>query len=248
MKLYGELAEWWPVFSPPEHYVEEAAELAGLLREAGAPAQGTLLELGSGGGSNAFHLKHDYALTLVDLSPEMLAISRDINPECEHLTGDMRSVRLGRTFDVVFVHDAVMYMTTEAKLRSVMETAFAHCTEGGLVLMVPDCVRENFGTIPETKCGGEDNGERGLRYLSWTRDPDPTDTTYEVHFAIMLREGDTVRVEHDAHVFGLFRRADWLHLLEGVGFAPRSVTDSYGREIFVGVKPQPRRSARLTGG
>ena len=30
----------------------------------------------------------------------------------------MRNVRLGRTFDAVFVHDAIMYMTTEVDLRA----------------------------------------------------------------------------------------------------------------------------------
>ncbi len=33
--------------------------------------------------------------------------SRELNPDCEHVLGDMRTLRLGRTFDAVFVHDAV---------------------------------------------------------------------------------------------------------------------------------------------
>jgi trans-aconitate methyltransferase len=56
-------------------------------------------------------------MTLVDLSEEMLVVSRRLNPECEHLLGDMRTLRLGRSFDAVFVHDAIDYMTTEADLR-----------------------------------------------------------------------------------------------------------------------------------
>ena len=32
-------------------------------------------------------------------------MSRSINPECEHVQGDMRTLRLGREFDAVFVHD-----------------------------------------------------------------------------------------------------------------------------------------------
>ena len=42
-------------------------------------------------------------MTLVDLSDGMLAVSRQLNPECEHHLGDMRTVRLGRTFDAVWV-------------------------------------------------------------------------------------------------------------------------------------------------
>jgi hypothetical protein len=38
----------------------------------------------------------------------------------------MRTLRLGRAFDVVLVHDAIMYMTTEEELLAAAETAFAH--------------------------------------------------------------------------------------------------------------------------
>ena len=48
----------------------------------------------------------------------MLALSATLNPECEHLEGDMRTLRLGRTFDVVFIHDAISYLTTEDDLRA----------------------------------------------------------------------------------------------------------------------------------
>jgi hypothetical protein len=109
-RFYSDLAEWWPLISPPEEYVEEAAFAASLLRMADPPTR-TVLELGSGGGNNAFYLKHEFEMTLVDLSDDMLAVSRELNPECEHLQGDMRTVRLGRTFDAVFLHDAIDYMT-----------------------------------------------------------------------------------------------------------------------------------------
>ena len=83
----------------------------------------TLLELGLGGGNNTSHLKRHFALTLVDRSPAMLAVSRALNPDCEHVTDDMRTVRLGRIFDLVFVHDAVSYLTTEDDLRAALETS-----------------------------------------------------------------------------------------------------------------------------
>ena len=42
-----------------------------------------------------------------------------------HHVGDLRSVRLGETFDAVLVHDAIDYMTTEVELRAAFETARA---------------------------------------------------------------------------------------------------------------------------
>jgi hypothetical protein len=59
-RLYTDLAEWWPLFSPPSHYDEEAADLLATLLSATDPPARTMLELGSGGGSLASHFKHHH--------------------------------------------------------------------------------------------------------------------------------------------------------------------------------------------
>lgn len=234
LKLYQELAAWWPLLSTPADYADEAAFFRQTLVEVCEKPPRTLLELGSGGGNNASHLKAHFRMTLVDLSAEMLAVSRVLNPECEHVAGDMRTVRLGRRFDAVFIHDASMYMITEHDLRRAIETAYIHCEDGGAALFAPDCVRETFA--PSTDHGGHDGETRSLRYLEWAYDPEARDTTFVVDFAYLLRENETVRVEHDRHVCGLFARADWLRLLSEVGFQASVVIDSYNRELFVGKK------------
>ena len=236
MKLYDELAEWWPLFSAPADYAEEAAFFAQVLNDSCKPPPRTVLELGSGGGNNALYLKSKFEMTLVDLSAQMLAVSRKLNPECDHREGDMRTVNLGRTFDAVFIHDAIAYMTTEADLRAAISNAYRHCRAGGVALFVPDCVRETF--VAETSHGGHDGESRSLRYLMWTTDPDPTDTTYRTDFAIMLRDqsGET-RVVHDWHIEGIFPRAEWLRILRKVGFEPTTTTDKWNREIFIAKRP-----------
>jgi SAM-dependent methyltransferase len=241
-KLYNDLASWWPLMSSPADYAEEAAFYERTLVEASERPPRTVLELGSGGGNNASYLKARFEMVLVDLSPGMLEVSRRLNPGCEHAQGDMRTVRLGREFDAVFVHDAVCYMTTEADLRRAMETAFVHCRPGGVALFAPDHLRENFA--PSTEEGGHDGDGRAMRYLMWTWDPDPADATYTVDFAYLLREADgSVRVEHDRHVEGLFSRGDWLRLLREVGFEPRVVPFDHSElepgayELFVARRP-----------
>src|SRR3954469_10230569 len=97
-KLYEELADWWPLMSAPADYEEEAAFFADALARACARPPRSVLELGSGGGNNASHLKRRFDLALVEPSAGMLAVSRALNPECEHVQGDMRTVRLGRLF------------------------------------------------------------------------------------------------------------------------------------------------------
>lgn len=238
-KLYTDLASWWPLLSAPEDYEEEATIYADALRAACTVPPRTLLELGSGGGNNASHMKGRFEeVVLVDSSPGMLAVSRALNPECEHIEGDMRTVRLGRQFDCVFVHDAVCYMTTEDDLRRAIETAFVHCHPGGAALFAPDYVTETFR--PGTGHGGHDgNDGRALRYLEWTWDADPRDGRYTVDYAYILREADgSARAVHDRHEEGLFSRAVWLRLLSDAGFEPEAVNVQHSdvegtSEVFV---------------
>ena len=229
LHLYRDLAAWWPLISAPEEYTEEAATAATVLSSASIPVR-EVLELGSGGGHNAVHLKKRFSLTLVDLSADMVAVSRRLNPECAHHQGDMRTVRLGREFDAVFVHDAVAYMTTEADLRQVVETAFAHCRPGGIALFVPDHTAETFE--PVTDHGGSDGPDgRGARYLEWTTDPDPGDTWIQSEYAFLLRDRDgSVRVVHETHRIGLFRREVWLGLLAGAGFHAEAITEQTSQD------------------
>ena len=239
--LYDEMADWWPLLSSPEDYGPEAAEYERLLLEHARRRVTTVLELGSGGGNNASHLKRRFRLTLVDRAPGMLAVSARLNPDCEHIEGDMRTLQLGRTFDAVFVHDAIAYITSEEDLRAVFMTAFVHCRPGGAALFVPDFVHETF--TEGIDFGGHDGRDRALRYLEWHWDPDARDTTYVMDFAYLLRLPDgSVDVRHDRHVCGLFRRSTWLRLLEETGFEPEGVPltvdqdESCGREGFVGVR------------
>ena len=242
--LYTELADWFHLLTQPDDYAEEAAEWSRFIAEALGRAPATMLELGSGGGNNASHMKGATRLTLADLSPAMLALSRRINPACEHVTGDMRTVRLDRTFDAVFIHDAICYITNEADLRRTFETAFLHCAPGGVALFVPDEVRESFK--PTTDSGGHDGAAAGpdagraLRYLEWTWDPDPSDDEIVTDFAYLLRERDgSTRALHDRHRFGLFARATWLGLMKEAGFV-----DAVPRDTPIGSRPFLARKKR----
>ena len=240
-KLYFDLASWWPLMSAPAEYKEEAALYEQAILDAADRPPQTILELGSGGGNNASHLKARFKMTLVDLSPGMLEVSQALNPECEHSQGDMRTVRLGREFDAVFVHDAVTYMTSKADVPQAIATAFVHCRPDGVVLFAPDHVRENFR--PSTDHGGHDGADRAMRYLEWTWDPDPADATCIVDYTYVLRERDgQVRVVHDRHLEWLFSRSDWLRWLSEAGFVPQVVPIDHSElepgsyEVFVGHK------------
>src|SRR6185295_7784338 len=133
-------------------------------------------------------------------------------------------------------------MTTDADLKAAIVTAFLHCEPGGAALFAPDHVRENFAV--STGTGGHDGECRSLRYLSWTWDPDPSDTTYVVDYAYLLRDADgSVRAVHDRHLEGLFTRADWLRWLTDAGFDAAAVPLEHSEipsgqyEVFIAKRP-----------
>jgi SAM-dependent methyltransferase len=242
MRMYSDLAPWFHLLTHPSEYADEAGFVTRAVGEVVGPGARALLELGSGGGNNASHLKERFACTLTDLSPEMLALSQTINPECEHLQGDMRTLRLGRAFDVVLVHDALSYLTTEDDLRSAIETAASHVRPGGAVILVPDATTEIFE--PTTDHGGHDGEDgRRLRYLEWTHPLEsPSATTYVTDYVIVAQaDGDEPLVVHDRHVLGLFPEATWRRLIvdAGLELVDTTVENPYPLEqaAFVARRP-----------
>jgi SAM-dependent methyltransferase len=239
MRFYAEFSAWWPLFSPPDDHVEAAADLLRRLAPLPEPGAATLLELGSGGGSLAFHLKRQFVLTLTDLSEGMLAQNRKLNPEAEFVQGDLRTLRLNRQFDYVFMGDSVCYMLDAADLQAAIETAAIHCTPRGKVVIIPDYVAETYES--GTDHGGTDDEDgRGFRYLWWSWDPDRSDTTYLVDFAFMMRESSgAVHVVHDRHTEGVFPKAVWFAAFARAGLFARYELDRWGRPVFTA-----RRSRR----
>jgi len=233
-RMYTDLASWWPVLSPPQEYEGEAPFMAGLLRTGERPVM-TLLELGCGGGNLASHMPAHVPgvqLTLVDLSEQMLSLSRSLNPDAEHIEADMRTMRLNRAFDAVLVHDAIDYLLTRDELDDLAATIAEHLHPGGVAVLAPDHVVEAF--VPGTDWGGSDAPDgRAARYLEWTWDPDPDDTWAQADYSFVLREPDgEVTFVGESHKFGLFPVQTWLEVLEQAGLSAVPIAEQTddGRE------------------
>ncbi|HET9894752.1 MAG TPA: class I SAM-dependent methyltransferase [Streptosporangiaceae bacterium] len=252
-RIYTDLAGWWPLISPPHEYAREAAYLAHLVGQAGPAGKDhapEVLDLGSGGGHIALHLKHLFDLTLVDISGDMLAASRRLNPECDHRQGDMRTVRLHRTFDAVLVHDAIDYVVGVGDLRAVIETAAAHCRPGGLAIFVPDYVKDTFSELTGGGGGGVDSEGRTATFSERTWDPEPADDWVQAEYEFILRDasGDR-RVVHEIHRLSAYSRGTWLAELASAGLIIEQDPSGRGRpatapgrrpdNLFVARRPVP---------
>ena len=238
-RLYNDLAYLWPIISPPGEYAGEAACWREVLQDQLGPGRHHILELGVGGGHNLSHLTQHFQATAVDISPEMLSLSRNLNPGVQHYLGDMRTVRLERSFDGVFIHDAISYMLTESDLSATFETARIHLRPGGVLLVVPDWVQEVFPGTAEFNWVREADGVQ-VSIQEHLHDPDSNDTQVESRFCYTIRQSGGVRVEHDTHTTGLFPIGTWTALMEGAGFRTETVPvpgneGGYGGILFLGV-------------
>ncbi len=252
-RMYDDLARLWPWISPPEDYEEESQFWRAALRAKLGPGRHRLLELGVGGGHNLSHFAQEFAATAVDLSARMLEQSQRLNPGVEHLVGDMRTLRLHRTFDAVLVHDAIDYMVSLKDLRAVFATAAAHLRPNGVLIVAPDYTKETFedGAVYSRTTSGP---SICLTHVEIDFDPDPSDTTLESLMLSLIREDGEIRVELDRHTIGLFSQATWIEELTQAGFEverwpTREDDDPRERALYVGVfTVVPRKRERMVRG
>lgn len=225
-RMYGEFAHLWQQISSPDDYAEEAAELRevmfdllrGRLEGSAEPYRPKVLEMGVGGGNILSHMTGYLDAVATDSSPEMLDVSRVVNPSVEHIVGDMRTLRLDRIFDAVMILDAISYMLTLDDLRKTFETARAHLEPGGVFIAGPDWI-DGITAIPNLSCKLGKSNE--LSYAEYVHDPDPNDTEVELIFNFYIPQPDgSVKVEEDRHRHGLFPLQAWLLTMREARFEP----------------------------
>ena len=241
-RLYDDLAWLWPLLSPPEDYAPEAEALRDLIAQHFGDRRGgerlSLLELGAGGGHTLVHLADAFDCVAVDLSEAMLGNCRALVPGAQAIVGDMRTLRLGRTFDIVLVHDAIDYMTTAEDARATCATIAAHLAPGGVAFVAPTYTRETF-IDGEVADDGTTTDAEELTYFSYVHDPDPADDQFEMILLYLIRDrprkgtSRQVQVVEDRHTCGLFSAADWLGFCRDAGLVAHHEADDVGWSLFV---------------
>jgi SAM-dependent methyltransferase len=222
-RLYKDLAWIWPTLSPPEDYIEEGEFLTNLIKTYMSYPPKMMLHLGCGGGHIDMTLKKQFQVTGVDISENMLALARKLNPENRYVLGDLRNIRLEEKYDVVLLYDGINYMSTEEDLKAAFESAFINLNNNGIVLTV---VEETPGSFQQnkTKVQHRAKGDIELTYIEHWYDPNPSDSAYETTFVYLIRKNKKLTVEFDLHICGMFEVEVWERLLREVGFSPKRDT------------------------
>jgi SAM-dependent methyltransferase len=144
--VFGGYSRYYDLLYRDKDYARESKWIAETIRRH-VPTASSVLEIGCGTGLHAAFLAADgLDVTGVDMSRGMLEaaaerkseLPADIASRLSFHEGDARTVRLGRTFDVVISLFHVMsYQTSNADLAAAMATARAHVRDGGAFIF--DC-------------------------------------------------------------------------------------------------------------
>jgi SAM-dependent methyltransferase len=205
---------WGDATTEYAHYCRHVTSL--IQQHAKRPVS-TLLDIGCGGGKNVLNLKRQFSVTGVDLSPTMLAQARDLNPECSFFQGDMRTVRLDRTFDAVLMDDAISHMSCLPDFAAAFQNAYAHLNPGGVLVATPDVTTETFQQNRTSVTRATRNGF-DVVFVENVYDPDPADEQYETTILYLIRDHGRLRVETDHWTMGIFPLDTWMRVLRETGF------------------------------
>lgn len=212
---YEDLAWTEPVISPPGSYREVSDAYWKYLCEHSEGEPVSLLHLGSGAGLDDFNLKSRVSITGVDISRGMVDQAKKFNPEVEYHIGDMREVRLERTFDAVMIPDSAGYMVSEDDLVRAVSAAEIHLKPGGVLLIVCH-TREEFRNNNFTYSGSLDDTE--ITVFENNHICGNTGERYEAVMVYLIRKQGHLEIITDIHTLGLHSRSLWMDLFRSFSF------------------------------
>lgn len=140
MTVFADYSRYYNLLYADKDYIGESDYVAHLI-ERYAPNARNLLDLGCGTGRHAALLAaKGFDVHGVDMSEAMLTMAASIKSDAKlsFSSGDLRSVRLDRKFDVVTsLFHVFCYQTSNNDLQSSFLTAYEHLHDGGILIF--DC-------------------------------------------------------------------------------------------------------------
>lgn len=126
------------------HYREEVERIVGIVNQY-MPTAKTILDIACGTGAQAKYLAEYYAVTGLDLSPEMLAIAKAKVPSGQFIVADMCNFSLDVSFDVVAnLYGSIGFAENYNAMKSSMKCVYEHLNLGGVFILTPWSTKETF--------------------------------------------------------------------------------------------------------
>lgn len=194
-----------------------------------------LLDVACGTGLHLERLKAHFEAEGLDLSPELLEIARERNPELTFHRADMRTFALDARYDLVTcLFSSIGYMTTLDDLHRAIARMADHLVPAGLLLVEPWFIPEEWK--PNTvHAMFIDEPELKIARIN-TSFTEGRLSIFDLHHLIGTPEGTEHVVEH--HELGLYTVEEMTGAFTAAGLDvqhdPEGLT---GRGLYVASKP-----------
>jgi SAM-dependent methyltransferase len=217
-------------------YGAEAQQLVALIGEHLRSGGNRLLDVACGTGYHLQFLKGHFYVEGLDVSPELLQVARQRNPEVVYHQADMVDFEVGHTFDVVTcLFSSIGYVKTRDNMTRAIGCMARHLVPGGLLIVEPWFTPETWkpGTVhallvdePELKIARVSTSltEGGL-------------SRFDLHHLIGTPEGTVHLIER--HELGLFETGEMRDAFAQAGLEVTYDADGLtGRGLFLGKRPR----------
>jgi SAM-dependent methyltransferase len=207
-------ADWYDGFYGAKDYAAEAARVIEVV-DGLAPDASTLLDVACGTGRHLEHFVGRFRCEGSDLDETMLAAARRRLPDVRFTPGDLVSLDLGRTFDVVTcLFSSIGYCRTPDRLRAAIAALARHVNPGGVLVVEPWFTPDRWEDFGRVRGNVVEHGEtHAVRVIATSRVGDAA--VLHIHY-VEARPGD-IRHEDRREEFGLFTREQYVDAVAGTG-------------------------------
>ena len=234
--LHNQLAKYYDRVYSYKDYLDEAVRVQNLIIKYLESGGNSLLDVACGTGFHLKHLKDDFVCTGVDISKSMLKIARKNTKGVTFKEADMKSLRLGKEFDVIVcLLSSIGYVKTAASLEKTIRNFSKHLKKGGLALIEPSHANSTYvkGEPRLTTYDGKDAKIARINYTNFRQ------ATAVLNMHILIAErGKDAKYFVDKHELGLFGINSTLRIMKASDLKSKYLKNGLmtGRELFVGIK------------
>jgi ubiquinone/menaquinone biosynthesis C-methylase UbiE len=221
-------------FALGKDYQAEAYHLTTLIQKYKESTGNQLLDMACGTGEHIRHLKNNFEIVGIDISPEMLSIAKQKNPAVCFYEADMLDFQLDKQFDVILcLFSAIGYLVTKRKLGRVVQKVSNHLKRGGIYIVEPWYSPEDIYKQMNLVEYGEKEGIKACRM----RETEINGKVVKSKGYILVSKNGHVSCLTSNHVFGLFSPIDFIDAYEKSGLEMCSTEqDLSGRGLYIGRK------------
>lgn len=217
------------------HYREEVERIVGIVNQY-MPTAKTILDIACGTGAQAKYLAEHYAVTGLDLSPEMLAIAKEKVPSGQFILADMCNFSLDTRFDVAAnLYGSIGFAENYNAMKLSVKCVYAHLNSGGVFILTPWSTKETFkdGLVAKSRA----EKPNGFCRMESVQRISENKVCVQMHH-LVANNMDISYHKNEAFV-SLFSEAEYRAALEEAGFviAARLPESAFRMGAFICLKP-----------